>query len=89
MSEAAGTGAREGSSSADLTAGGLYSKAVPCPAAGQGLRGSSTGIAGSAKHWCPRGGRDAVGDSPCLQEQKHSKRGRETQEKQHLGKIPG
>lgn len=67
-SEAAGVGAREGSSRVDLAAGGPYSRAVPCPTAGQGLQGSSTGSAGSAERWCPRGCRDAVGESPCLEE---------------------
>lgn len=44
VSVAAGTGAREGSSSADLAAGGLYSKAVPCPAAGRVCRGTAPGV---------------------------------------------
>lgn len=85
VSGAAGTGAREGSPRAALAAGGLHSKAVPCPAARQGLQGSSTASAGSAEPCCSG---DAVGESLCLEEWKQSKSGRETQEKQHQGKIP-
>lgn len=66
MSGAVGTGgAREGSPSTDLAAGGLYSKTMPC---GQGLQGNSTGGAGRAKPWSPWGCKDAAGKSPCLKE---------------------